>query len=108
MYYSASTAGSNKSAIGLATSTTVVAVGDAEHLFDGCCAGTSSSYRVMVGRSANDTGPYVDECGLSMANAGDILFYHYYIDGSGPTTCGYCQLGINHIGYDAQGWPYVY
>ena len=33
---------------------------------------------------------------------GDVLFYHYYADN------GASLLGINLIGYDAAGWPFVY
>ncbi|MEV0570722.1 family 43 glycosylhydrolase, partial [Dactylosporangium sp. NPDC050588] len=95
--------------------------------FDRCCQGAASTYRVMVGRSANPTGPYVDRTGRDMLagggtqvlashgsihgpgheavladNDGDQLFYHYYADN------GASFLGINRIGYDATAWPYVY
>jgi arabinan endo-1,5-alpha-L-arabinosidase len=102
--------------------------------FDHCCAGTSSDYRVMVARSTSVTGPYVDKSGLAATNGGgteilaghgaihgpghqavladtdgDILFYHYYPESQiGDPACHYCKLGINRIGYDAAGWPYVY
>jgi arabinan endo-1,5-alpha-L-arabinosidase len=33
---------------------------------------------------------------------GDSLVYHYYADN------GTALLGINRIGYDAAGWPFVY
>ena len=32
----------------------------------------------------------------------DVLVYHYYADSDAP------YLGINLIGYDAAGWPYVH
>jgi arabinan endo-1,5-alpha-L-arabinosidase len=32
----------------------------------------------------------------------DVLFYHYYADN------GAALLGINLIGYDNAGWPFVY
>ncbi|WFE41167.1 family 43 glycosylhydrolase [Micromonospora sp. WMMD998] len=95
--------------------------------FDRCCQGAASTYRVMVGRSANPTGPFVDRAGRDMLSGGgteilashgsvhgpghqavladtdgDLLFYHYYADN------GTSLLGINHIGYDAAAWPYVY
>ncbi|MEU4565384.1 family 43 glycosylhydrolase [Micromonospora sp. NPDC023956] len=95
--------------------------------FDRCCQGASSTYRVMVGRSASPTGPFVDRAGRDMLSGGgtqvlashgsihgpghqafladsdgDHLFYHYYADN------GASLLGINRIGYDAAGWPYVY
>ncbi|MET7875309.1 arabinan endo-1,5-alpha-L-arabinosidase [Micromonospora profundi] len=95
--------------------------------FDRCCQGASSTYRVMVGRSTSVTGPYVDRNGTPM-NAGgatqvlashgsihgpghqavmadsdaDVLVYHYYANN------GTSLLGINLIGYDTAGWPFVY
>jgi arabinan endo-1,5-alpha-L-arabinosidase len=95
--------------------------------FDSCCQGADSTYRIMVGRSTSVTGPYVDRNGTAMTAGGgteilaghgsihgpghqavlsdsdsDVLFYHYYKDDGSP------HLGINLLGYDAQGWPYVY
>ncbi|WP_418276561.1 arabinan endo-1,5-alpha-L-arabinosidase [Isoptericola jiangsuensis] len=94
--------------------------------FDACCQGASSTYRVMAGRSTSVTGPYVDRAGTAMTAGGgteilaghgsihgpghqavlpdadgDVLFYHYYKDDGSP------HLGINLLGYDAQGWPFV-
>ncbi|MEV7808836.1 family 43 glycosylhydrolase [Microbispora sp. NPDC088329] len=95
--------------------------------FDLCCKGASSTYRIMVGRSASVTGPYVDRNGTAMTsgggtqvlaghgsihgpghqavladNDGDVLFYHWYADD------GSSRLGINKLGWDGAGWPYVY
>lgn len=95
--------------------------------FDACCKGAQSTYRVAVGRSTSITGPYVDRNGTRMTSGGgtevlagrgsihgpghsavladtdgDVLFYHYYTDSGAP------QLGINLLGWDAAGWPYVY
>jgi arabinan endo-1,5-alpha-L-arabinosidase len=95
--------------------------------FDACCQGANSTYRVMVGRSTSVTGPYVDRAGTAMTSGGgteilaghgsihgpghqavladgdaDALFYHYYTDS------GASRLGINLLGYDSAGWPYVY
>jgi arabinan endo-1,5-alpha-L-arabinosidase len=95
--------------------------------FDLCCRGASSTYRVMVGRSTSVTGGYVDRAGTAMTNGGgtqvlaghgsvhgpggqsviadsdaDVLVYHYYADS------GASYLGVNLIGYDAAGWPFVY
>ena len=95
--------------------------------FDRCCQGASSTYRVMVGRSTSVTGPYTDRNGTPMTSGGgtqvlaghgsihgpghqavladddgDSLVYHYYADN------GAALLGINRIGYDAAGWPFVY
>ncbi|WP_144122582.1 family 43 glycosylhydrolase [Catellatospora sichuanensis] len=95
--------------------------------FDLCCKGAASTYRIMVGRSATVTGPYVDRNGTTLTSGGgtqvlaghgsvhgpghqavlqdtdgEHLIYHYYADN------GASLLGINRIGYDAAGWPYVY
>jgi arabinan endo-1,5-alpha-L-arabinosidase len=90
--------------------------------FDLCCRGTSSTYRVMVGRSASITGPYVDRNGVALTNGGGteimathggivgpghqavlqdtdnwLLVYHYY------TSSG-SRLGINFLDW-SDGWP---
>ncbi|MEV0824992.1 family 43 glycosylhydrolase [Nonomuraea rubra] len=95
--------------------------------FDTCCQGAASTYRIMVGRSTSVTGPYVDRNGVALTSGGgtqllaghgdihgpghqavladtdgDILFYHWY---AGDNSS---RLGINKIGYDTAGWPYVY
>jgi arabinan endo-1,5-alpha-L-arabinosidase len=95
--------------------------------FDRCCQGASSTYRIMVGRSTSVTGPFVDKNGTAMTSSGgseilagqgsihgpggqsvftdsdaDVLVYHYYADN------GAARLGINLLGYDSSGWPYVY
>lgn len=95
--------------------------------FDLCCQGASSTYRVMAGRSSSPTGPFTDRNGVAMTSGGgtqilaghgsihgpgheavladsdgDILVYHYYNDN------GTALLGINRLGYDSAGWPYVF
>ncbi len=95
--------------------------------FDRCCQGASSTYRIMVGRAATLTGPYADRNGTALTSGGgtqvlaghgsvhgpghqavlqdsdgEHLVYHYYANN------GASLLGINRIGYDAAGWPYVY
>lgn len=95
--------------------------------FDLCCRGAQSTYRIMVGRSTSITGPYVDRNGVPMTSGGatqvlashgsiigpghqavisdvdgDVLFYHYY------TSSGASFLGINLLGWDSAGWPFVY
>ena len=95
--------------------------------FDLCCRGASSTYRIMVGRSTSPNGPFVDKNGTTMTAGGgteilashnsihgpggqsvftdvdaDVLVYHYYTDS------GAARLGINLLGYDSSGWPYVY
>lgn len=97
--------------------------------FDRCCAGTDSTYRVMVGRSEAITGPYVDRSGKPLADGGGTemlsahgdkvigpggqsvlteggrtrLVYHYY----DATDNGVPKLGLNDLNWDAEGWPYV-
>ncbi|MCO8270516.1 arabinan endo-1,5-alpha-L-arabinosidase [Actinoplanes sp. TRM 88003] len=95
--------------------------------FDLCCRGASSTYRVMVGRSTSPNGPFTDRNGVAMTSGGgtqvlaghgsihgpghqtvitdtdaDVLFYHYYANN------GTSFLGVNVIGYDSAGWPFVY
>jgi arabinan endo-1,5-alpha-L-arabinosidase len=94
--------------------------------FDRCCQGAASTYRIMVGRSASVTGPYVDKSGKQMMQGGgtqmmsshgsvhgpghnavftdndaDVLAYHYY------NNAGTAQIGINLIRYE-NGWPVIY
>lgn len=97
---------------------------------DTCCAGDTSTYRIIVGRSAFITGPYTDRGGIALTsgggtillsahdningpggesvftdtNTGDaILVYHYY-DGNNN---GLPTLGLNQLSWTADGWPYV-
>jgi arabinan endo-1,5-alpha-L-arabinosidase len=95
--------------------------------FDLCCKGASSTYRTVVGRSTNITGPYKDRAGTLMTAGGgteilashdavhgpghpavfqdgaqDVLVYHYY------TPAGDARLGINLLSWSSSGWPTVY
>jgi arabinan endo-1,5-alpha-L-arabinosidase len=95
--------------------------------FDFCCRGAASTYRVMVGRATSPTGPFLDRNGVAMTAGGgtevlaghgsihgpghqavladgnqDVLIYHYYADN------GASRLGINLLGHDSAGWPYVH
>ncbi len=95
---------------------------------DTCCKGVSSTYRIIVGRSSVITGPYTDRGGVALTagggtivlsahgningpggqsafldSDGDVLVYHYY-DGNNN---GYPALGLNLIGWTADGWPFV-
>ena len=95
--------------------------------FDRCCQGARSTYRVMVGRSSAVGGPYVDRNGVAMTSGGgteilaghgsvhgpgheavlsdvdsDLLVYHYYADDNSS------KLGINLLGWDSAGWPFVH
>ena len=53
--------------------------------FDRCCSGVQSTYRVMVGRSRQITGPYVDHNGVDMMKGGgtQILASHGHVIGPG-------------------------
>ena len=97
-----------------------------------CCNGVNSTYRIIVGRSTSVTGPYVDRGGIALTSGGGsillsshgningpggmsvftdtvsgtqtpTLVYHYY-DGNNSGTP---TLGINRLGFDSSGWPYV-
>jgi arabinan endo-1,5-alpha-L-arabinosidase len=91
-----------------------------------CCAGTTSTYYVQMGRSTSPTGPFVDKAGLPLLqgsgtnflttrnsdigpghvglfveNGVNYLSYHYYDGGrNGAPT-----LGITSLSWDAAGWP---
>ncbi|WSQ08766.1 arabinan endo-1,5-alpha-L-arabinosidase [Streptomyces sp. NBC_01231] len=96
--------------------------------YDTCCAGTSSTYKVKVGRASSVTGPYRDKNGVAMTNNGgtpvleshgsvigpggqsimndadgDLIVYHYY-DGNANGTP---KLGINLLNWSS-GWPVAY
>lgn len=93
--------------------------------FDKCCSGADSTYRVMVGRSKDVTGPYVDRAGTAMregggtqvvagagawegpghnavlrTDKGDYNVYHAYAAGD-----GHSELRISQLLWDAEGWP---
>lgn len=93
-----------------------------------CCNGTSSTYRIIVGRSTSPTGPFYDRGGVALTAAGGtillsthgniygpggqsvilvgsqpILVYHYY-DGANSGTP---TLGLNNLKFDSDGWPSV-
>ena len=95
--------------------------------FDLCCRGASSTYRIMAGRSTSPLGPYTDRNGTPLTSGGGtqvlarhdsvigpghpavlsdtdgtVLVYHYY------TSTGAARLGINLLGFDSAGWPFVY
>jgi arabinan endo-1,5-alpha-L-arabinosidase len=94
--------------------------------FDRCCAGTASTYRIMVGRSAKVTGPYVANDGTPMLQGGatevqksqgrfvgpggqeafatpdgEYLAYHYYDGKQGGSS----RLEIAPIRWKSDGWP---
>lgn len=96
--------------------------------FDACCKGLSSTYRIMVGRAQNITGPYADKAGKPMAEGGgsELLkgqgryigpggqallldggayrLVHHYYDGD---QRGAPKLRILDLEWGADGWPSV-
>jgi arabinan endo-1,5-alpha-L-arabinosidase len=94
---------------------------------DTCCT-KNSTYHIIVGRSTSITGPYTDKAGLRMLvgggtiilsthgnivgpgaasvmtdTDGTVIDYHYY----NANANGYPGLGINLIGWNAAGWPFI-
>ena len=51
---------------------------------DYCCRGVDSDYRVVVGRSASVTGPYVDRAGVPMLTGGGTELLRGYNEFRGP------------------------
>lgn len=96
--------------------------------FDKCCAGTASTYRIMVGRADTITGPYRDRNGTPMLEGGGTellasdgrvrgpggqevflrdgapwLAYHWYDRDQG----GLPKLALTPLGFDEEGWPAI-
>jgi len=94
--------------------------------FDLCCRGVKSSYRTMVGRSREVTGPYMDRDGVPMLQGGgtplllankrwlgpggesvlmrpegDIIVFHVY-----DAVTGKPALGISTLTWK-DGWPHA-
>lgn len=96
--------------------------------YDACCAGLESTYRTMVGRAQNITGPYLDKNGTDMRNnaASEVLsgynryygtghgsvfkdnrrdyFVHHYYDGN---SNGFPRPHIREIVWGTDGWPTI-
>lgn len=93
-----------------------------------CCQGTSSTYYIQVGRSMNQTGPYLDKNGVNLNSQGgstilqsngsfigpgclgyfvenstEFATYHYY-DGD---KAGMATLAVANMQWDDQGWPVI-
>jgi arabinan endo-1,5-alpha-L-arabinosidase len=96
--------------------------------FDFCCRGLESNYKIMVGRSENITGPYLDRNGHPMKHGGgtplltgnkawpgvghnsvytfddqDYIIYHGY----DASDHGRPKLLIDRLSWDDEGWPVV-
>lgn len=95
---------------------------------DYCCKGVNSTYKMIVGRSRNVKGPYLDREGIDMAHAGgsillkgdqdwygvghnaaytfndtDYLIFHAY----DAADNGRSKLRIATLEWDNNGWPSV-
>ena len=95
---------------------------------DYCCKGINSTYKMIVGRSENVRGPYLDSAGVRMDRAGgtlvmegnkdwfgvghnavytfdgrDYLIFHGY----DAKDEGKSKLRIETLKWGAQGWPVV-
>ena len=96
-----------------------------------CCKGSSSTYKIVVGRSSSPTGPFLDRSGVDLAgttgtagtlvlgtsgryigpghfgllrdNGANIVSMHYY-DG---TDNGAPKLDLASLRYDGSSWPVV-
>ena len=96
--------------------------------FDHCCRGSYSDYKIMVGRSKNIQGPYVDHAGKPMLAGGGTLVVASQDSMRGPGSCaiihaggddwlvhhfydddmwGIATLQISQLNWDADGWPHV-
>ena len=109
----------------------IVRRGDFYYLFvsfDFCCRGLESSYKIMVGRAEQITGPYVDRDGKPMMEGGGTLLLdsrgryhgpggqavvlddgvyrlvHHYYD---HEERGAPKLQIHDLSWTADGWPEV-
>jgi arabinan endo-1,5-alpha-L-arabinosidase len=96
--------------------------------FDYCCKGVNSTYKIVVGRSENVKGPYVDKAGKKMVEGGgslilegdkswhgvghnaaytfngtDYLIFHGY----DASDNGKSKLRIEKLSWDAEAWPQV-
>ena len=95
---------------------------------DYCCKGVNSTYKIIVGRSKKVKGPYLDDQGADLANAGgklvlkgndnwhgvghnavvrdgkqDYLIFHGY----DANDAGKSKLLLEKITWDKDGWPNV-
>lgn len=90
---------------------------------DKCCQGVNSTYKIVYGRSASITGPYLDKSGIAMMNGGGTILDAGNSRWIGPggqdvyaasviarhaydaTDGGKPKLLISDLRWDAAGWP---
>jgi arabinan endo-1,5-alpha-L-arabinosidase len=90
---------------------------------DKCCAGTSSTYKIVYGRSTSITGPYVDKSGKRMLDGGGTVLDAGNTRWIGPggqdvygtsviarhaydaQDNGAPKLLISDLKWDSSGWP---
>jgi len=95
---------------------------------DLCCRGEKSTYKIIVGRSTNITGPYLDKQGIDMLHGGgtilaagdnnwyavghngvaslngkDYIIYHGY----DKNDNGKSKLILQQLLWDVDGWPNI-
>lgn len=96
--------------------------------YDFCCRGLKSDYKVVVGRSARVTGPYVDKDGRELTRGGGspvvdsneefVAIGHsaaYHFDGKdyfmahgySRSEDGASKLFFREMTWDEEGWPLV-
>jgi arabinan endo-1,5-alpha-L-arabinosidase len=96
--------------------------------FDYCCRGVNSTYKVVVGRSKDVKGPYLDKSGKSMFEGGGTLVVegnenwhgvghnstytfggkdYLIMHGYDAKDNGRSKLIIRDISWDKDGWPLV-
>lgn len=97
--------------------------------WDQCCEGTQSTYKIVVGRSEDITGPYVDRDGTPMAEGGGTLvlaghgrvrgpghnavlaegdrhyLVHHFYDAEDAQEAGVSKLQIRSLVWGEDGWP---
>jgi arabinan endo-1,5-alpha-L-arabinosidase len=87
-----------------------------------CCEGANSDYKIVVGRSRDVTGPYVDKDGDSLLDGGGsvlqktsgdrvgpggqswsdgVIAYHYYDAAADGAT----KLSLKQMRWGEKGWP---
>jgi arabinan endo-1,5-alpha-L-arabinosidase len=71
---------------------------------DHCCRGVDSTYRILVGRSSDVRGPYLDRNGTPMLRGGGTLVLASYDNVRGPGSCAIVRMGdrefLIHHEYD--------